>query len=388
MKGALLSSFFLAGFESSTGYNVNGEWIDQVVATQHDVLLDEDYRRLKDIGIRAAREGIRWPLVDINGRYDFSTIRPLLEASRRHGIEIIYDLFHFGFPSDIDLLSSEFSSRFSDYCHAVARFISESTEGTCYFTPINEPSYFSWAAGEAGLFAPHLRGRGFELKVNLVTAAITAINAIWDACPRARIVNVDSLCRVVPSLGMDDQTTEVDDFNSCAVFQSWDMLSGKLYPELGGSPLHLDTIGVNYYWTNQWEAGRPGVPLSSGDPRRWSLRRLLQGVWQRYGADLIITETGHVDEMRAVWFRDLSGEIDAMLEDQLPLRGVCLYPILGMPEWHDREQWTRMGLWDLVLDGPNLKRIPYLPLLEALTETQRRFQSVKELRRSVRWARA
>lgn len=385
MKGALLSSFFLAGFESTTGYNAKGEWIDQVVATQHDLFLDADYRRLKEIGISAAREAVRWPLVDVKGRYDFSTVRPLLDASRRHGIEIVYDLFHFGFPKDVDILSPELPDRFSDYCHAVARYVAASTDGTCYFTPINEPSYFSWAAGEVGLFAPHLQGRGLDLKVNLISAAISAINAIWDACPQARIVNVDSLCRVVPSVG-NDQVQAVDDFNSGAVFQSWDMLSGELLPEMGGSPRHLDTVGVNYYWTNQWEFGRPGVPLSGDDPRRWSLCQLLQSVWARYGADMILTETGHVDDMRAVWFRELSEEIRTALESQLPLRGVCLYPILGMPEWHDRQQWTRMGLWDLEFDGPALKRVPYVPLLEALSETQKTLEVLLKSRRWVRGA--
>lgn len=375
----MLSSFFLAGFESTTGYNVHREWIDQVVATQHDVFLDEDYRQLRDIGIRAAREAVRWPLVDKKGRYDFSTVLPLLEASRRHRIDVIYDLFHFGFPEDIDLLSAGFSERFADYCHAVARFIGSRTEGTCYFAPVNEPSYFSWAAGEAGLFAPYLQGRGFELKVSLVSAAIRAIDAIRDACPGARIINVDPICRVVPRLGSEDEE-EVNDFNSRAVFQSWDMLSGRLFPELGGSPRHLDTIGVNYYWTNQWEFGRPGVPLRSDDPRRWSLRRLLQTVWERYGADMIITETAHVDKMRISWLRELGDELHAILGDGLPLDGVCLYPILGMPEWHDQRKWTRMGLWDLVFDGPALKRVPYMPLFEVFRETQNRLEVVERVR--------
>jgi hypothetical protein len=37
-----------------------------------------------------------------------------------------------------------------------------------------------------------------------------------------------------------------------------------------------------------------------------------------------------------------------MLKEGMPLLGVCLYPILGMPEWHEPDIWTPMGLWDPV----------------------------------------
>ena len=376
MKQALLGSFFLGGFESTTGFNSRGQWIDQIVATQHDIFLNEDYGRLKKIGIKAAREAVRWPLVDVKGHYDFSTVRPVIEASKKHGIDIIYDLFHFGFPRDIDLIASGFPERFTEYCYAVARFIAANSEGPFYFTPINEPSYFSWAAGEVALFAPYLQNLGFELKVNLARAAIRGIEAIWDACPEARIVNVDSLCRIVPCPESDDQEATVHSFNSGAVFQSWDILSGRMNPELGGSLRHLDIVGVNYYWTNQWEFGRPNSPLTVDDPRRWSLRQLLRSVWERYGTEMILTETAHRDEMRGTYFRELSGELPGIFADHLPLRGICLYPILGMPEWHDQQEWARMGVWDLVFDGPTLRRVPYLPLIEALGETQKNLDTL------------
>src|SRR5262249_22286830 len=159
-------------------------------------------------------------------------------------------------------------------------------------------------------------------------------------CPDAHIVNVDALCRVVVPRGRTDLQEEADYFNSTVVFQSWDMLSGKVLPELGGSPKHLGTVGVNYYWTNQWEYRRPGLPLHDHDPRRWPLRQLVQSVWERYRADLLITETSHVGDKRPVWLRELTIEAVALLDTGVPLRGVCLYPILGMPEWHAQEQWT------------------------------------------------
>lgn len=370
----LFSSLFLAGFECTTGYNVHRQWIDQVVATQHDQHVDEDYARLRQVGIRAAREAIRWPLVDSRGRFDFSTVQPFLEASKRHQIQIVFDLFHFGYPADIDLLSAEFPKRFADYCYAAARYVASQTDGPCYFTPINEPSFFAWAAGEVGLFAPHLRGQGCELKICLVRAAIEGINAIWAACPHAQIINVDPVCRMVAPHGRPDLQQQADHFNLSTVFQGWDMMSGRWLPELGGSSTHLGMIGINYYWTNQWQVDRPGMPLRDDDPRRWPLARLVRQVWERYGVDLVITETSHVDEMRPIWLREITDEVEALLDQGVPLRGICLYPILGMPEWHEPHKWTRMGLWDLAPQSPTLGRVIYAPMLEALREAQQRLE--------------
>ena len=55
----MFRSFIFAGFEGTTGSNLLHQWIDQVEATQHDIEVDGDYRRLREVGLRAARESIR-----------------------------------------------------------------------------------------------------------------------------------------------------------------------------------------------------------------------------------------------------------------------------------------------------------------------------------------
>ena len=378
----MFESFFFAGFEGTATYNVRREWIDQVRATEHDVEADGDYRRLREMGLTAARESIRWPLVDRKGRYDFSSIYPFLAASRRHEIEVIWDLFHYGYPADVDPFDENFVARFADYCHAVARLIGAESSGPFYFTPVNEPSFFAWAGGEVGRFAPHARGRGPELKRVLARCAIEGINALRAAVPAARIVNVDPLCRVVPPQDGSRSQADADDFNSRAVFELFDMIAGRTAPELGGSREHLDIIGINYYWSNQWEIGREEQPLGLDDSRRIPLAEMLREVWQRYGGELLITETSHVDALRPVWLRALADECEQLLDEGVPLRGVCLYPILGMPEWHEREVWARMGLWDLQPREEGLHREIYAPMLDALRDAQRLEPKFAALRRS------
>jgi hypothetical protein len=368
----MFRSFFFAGFECATGYNARGQWIDQVAATHHDKHADEDYKRLREVGIYAAREAIRWPLVDQGcGRYDFSSADPFILASQAHEIEVIWDLFHYGYPNDLDLFSEEFPKRFADYCYAAVRHICSRSERPCYYTPVNEPSFFAWAGGHVGRFAPHCVGKGVELKRALIRAAIQGIEAIWAAAPNARIVNVDPLCHVVAPPDRPELARDAAWFNANAVFESWDMLGGRLMPELGGSRKHLDIIGINYYWTNQWELGRDEQPLPADDPRRVPLRDLVRTVHRRYGRDLLMTETAHVDDMRPKWLEYVADETEALLDEGIPLRGVCLYPILGMPEWHEPTKWTQMGLWELSNCGSHLERVLCEPMFQALKKAQR-----------------
>jgi hypothetical protein len=364
-------SFFLAGFECATCVNAHGERIDQIAATQHDVFADLDYGLLRSVGIQTAREGVRWPLIDKGGHYDFSSLDPFLGAARRHGIEVVWDLFHFGYPEGADPFALGFPERFAEYCFAAARHIRRESDGPYWFTPVNEPSYFAWAAGDAALFAPHARSRGFELKLQLARAGLRGFEAIRTACPEARIVSVDALCRVVAPRDRPDLEAEALAWNRDVVFQSLDLLAGRLQPELGGSREALGVVGVNYYWTNQWELGRARKPLLESDARHTPLRKLLRAVWERYGGDLLIAETSHVGEQRGRWLCQVAREAESLLEAGVPLRGVCLYPILGMPEWHDRGRWARMGLWDLHPQSPALGRELHLPMLRALQDAQR-----------------
>jgi hypothetical protein len=63
---------------------------------------------------------------------------------------------------------------------------------------------------------------------------------------------------------------------------------------------------------------------------------------------------------------------EQLLDEGVPLGGICLYPILGMPEWHARDQWTRMGLWDLDRQQDVLHRKMCTPMFEALCAAQER----------------
>jgi hypothetical protein len=345
-----------------------------VACTRHDRYVDQDYALLREAGISTAREGVRWPLCDRDGSFDFSSLDPMLRAAQEQGVQLIYDLFHYGYPDDVDPFSEAFVERFEEYCFVAAKHIARNADGPYFFTPVNEPSYCAYTGGEAGVFAPHVTGRSYELKMNLARAGIRGIEALWSAIPGARILNVDPICRVACPRDRPEMQPEVDFYNNVAVFESFDMLCGRLHPELGGSRRHLDIVGVNYYWTNQWEHTRAGIPLAEDDDRAWSLSQLIKGVWERYGGEVCLSETAHVGDNRARWMRTVVEESEVLLDAQVPLVGVCLYPILGMPEWHEQEKWTQMGLWDVHVEHGDFPRIRYEPLNQALAEARSRIE--------------
>ena len=79
----LFGSFFMGGFECSTHRLRSGRRLDMIDATAHDRFALSDYRRLQTAGLRVAREGVRWHLVEKRpGRYDFSSVLPIVQADK------------------------------------------------------------------------------------------------------------------------------------------------------------------------------------------------------------------------------------------------------------------------------------------------------------------
>src|SRR5947209_1207796 len=110
---ALFRSFWIAGFECSCQINSCGKRLDMSAAVHHDDLALEDYRTIQDVGISTARDGLRWHRIDRGGSYDWSTWTPMLEAARTAGVQVIWDLCHYGWPDDLDIFSPAFVDRFA-----------------------------------------------------------------------------------------------------------------------------------------------------------------------------------------------------------------------------------------------------------------------------------
>jgi hypothetical protein len=339
----IFQSFYLGGFECSTPRLRSGRRLDLIDATQHDRYASSDYARLREVGISTARDGLRWHLIERSpGRYDFSSVLPLVRAARDAGVQVIWDMCHYGWPDDLDIFQPEFVTRLAGLSRAFTGLLASESDQIPFIVPINEISFFSWISGDEGIFYPYGRGRGDELKMQLVRATIACIEAAWEVDPRTRIVLVDPMINVVarPERPSDDQAAEG---YRLAQYSAWEMICGRICPQLGGREEYLDIIGLNYYLHNQWfYPDREMIPLSH--PLYRPLRELLKEVYERYNRPVFIAETGVEDDLRPSWLRYISREVRAGLRAGVPIEGICLYPIINYPGWED-ERHCHTGLW-------------------------------------------
>jgi hypothetical protein len=378
-NGPPFQSFFGGGFECSTHRLRDGRRLDLVAATRHEEFAMADYERFKQQHLRVAREGLRWHLVErTRGHYDFSTALPIVRAARETGTQVIWDLCHFGWPDHLDVFSPDFVPALANYGAAFAKWLRNETEEPGFFVPINEISFFSWAAGDEGAIFPFAVGRGIELKKQLVRSALRAMDSIWSVMPQARFAHVDPIIHVIAASKRPEDKPDAEAYR-LSQFQSWDMISGRLCPELGGNPKYLDIIGANFYPHNQWfynlrgyQRVRRFTAISRKHPSYRPFREMLVELYERYERPIFIAETGAENRRRAGWLRYVCDETQAAIRIGVPVKGMCLYPILNHPGWDDGRH-CHNALWDY--PDANGAREIYEPLARELKRWQKVFEN-------------
>ena len=384
-------SFWWGGYECTDQLNAFGNRVDFLPLTGHLPLLDQDYADLAQFNIRTVREGIRWAFVEKTPyHYDWSTVREMLAAGQRHGIQQVWDLCHFGYPDDLTPLHPMFARRFAALCRAFVDFYrSERPDDVLIVTPINEVSFMSWLGGDARGTSPYCVGQGWQVKYGLMRAYIEGSWALREADPSIRFLSTEPLINIVPPPNAWTSHQREARRMHRDQFQATDILSGRLCPELGGHESLLDIVGFNYYYDNQWQL-HPHRHLGWNDPvmdARWvPLSELLRQAHRRYKRPCVITETSHPLEDRPLWWQMIARESVAALQAGVPLLGVCVYPIIDRPDWDHLDQWHRSGLWDAELQpaGPP-RRLLHQPSAEALLAAQAAVAAVppKRVRRPV-----
>jgi beta-glucosidase/6-phospho-beta-glucosidase/beta-galactosidase len=353
----LFRSFWQAGFECSTHVLKTGRRLDLIASTQHDVLVGRDYERCKELGILTAREGFRWHLIEARrGQYDFSSALPMLEAAQRHGIQVIWDLLHFGWPDHLQVFDAGFIDSFGEFASAIGRLLKRETSEQAFVAPVNEISFLSWAGGDTAYLNPFERCRGGELKRQLVRAYICAAQAIRAELPDARLVSPEPVIHIVGDPKRPDDVKQAAEYRM-SMFEAWDMMSGSAQPELGGHQSYLDVIGINYYDRNQW--WNYGTTIWPGEPEYRPFSAILAEVYMRYMRPMLVSETGTEDLKRPAWVAYVASEVQQAQSRGVPLHGICIYPILNHPGWDDDRHCCN-GLWDYA--QPDGSREIYAPL--------------------------
>lgn len=341
----------MGGFECSDQLNAFGNRVDLLDATGHLELVDQDYGNLGLLNIKTVREGIRWSVVETSPFvYNWSDLLKMVEAGRRHGIQQVWDLCHFGFPDDLTPLHPMFARRFAALCRAFVKAYREVRPlGELIVTPINEVGFLSWLGGDVRGTSPYCVGQGWDVKYALMRAYIEGARALKEEDPMVRILTTEPLVSIAAA---DDATCS--EIATAAErhehqFQATDILCGRMCPELGGSADLPDIIGVNYYYNNQWLDSTGQMLEWNGDTPHvgWRpLHKLLEAVHHRYSRPLVISETSHSLDDRPLWMEKIADECVQALRRGVPLWGICWYPIIERPDWDHLHVWHRSGMWD------------------------------------------
>ena len=373
-------SFWMAGYECSDKLNAFGNRVDFLNITKHLDLIYEDYALLKDFNISTVREGIRWSFVEREPyKYDFSTVAEMIKAAKHYGIQQVWDLCHFGFPDDLTPLHPMFARRFTALCTAFLEFYrSVNPSETLIVIPINEVSFISWLGGDVCGTAPYCNGFGWQVKYKLMKAYIEGVAALKNADDNVLILTSEPLVNMVPPENADEEQIKNAALQYQHQFQAADMLCGNICPELNGNPEYLDIIGINYYYNNQWISGSSNFLVWKDEPKdaRWKpLSNLVNDVYKRYNKPLVITETSHPKEDRPLWITDITKQILSILNNDIPLLGICIYPIIDRPDWDDLITWHKAGLWDVENINGVLKRVLHEPYAKAFLQCQQKLKN-------------
>jgi beta-glucosidase/6-phospho-beta-glucosidase/beta-galactosidase len=354
------ASFFQAGFECSSHRRKDGVRLDLIKATSHDRHVARDYRLCADLGIRTIRDGLRWHLIEKSpGQYDWSSWMPMVEAAEDAGVEIIWDLFHYGSPDHVDQASPDFPKRFTDFAVAALDVRDTICGRAPLVCPLNEINFLTWAVNE-GYFPPVGPKKHGWFKQQLVTTAVTASKAIRERWQDATIVWAEPLIHIAPHDGRRS-TIRAAQENLQGMFEAYDWIMGIERPELGGDPSFVDVLGWNFYPHNQWYFKGPTIPMGHHEYRR--LADLLADAAKRYGKPMFLSETGAEGSGRPAWFHYVCDEVREALSRGIPVEGVCIYPVTAYPGW-DNSRHCQVGLLSPV--GSDGERHVYAPLYEEL----------------------
>lgn len=360
----MFPSFAGGGFECTTHIRGDGRRLDLVSGTSHDLLAAWDYAALADAGLLWARDGLRWNLIELrSGQRSWASWHRQLYGAAAAGVEVWWDLIHFGLPGWCDPWLPAFPTRAAEFAAAAAREQLRITGRPGLFCPINEISFWAFAGGEVGWFHPHAHRRGVAFKERLVAASIAMVHAIRSEDPAARILWAEPLIHIAPSGPPEAEAARLAED---AQFEAIDWLTGRSRPDLGGAPTMVDVVGLNHYPHNQRMLDHSLVGF--GTPRFRPLSDMLADCAARYpSVPLVLSETGAEGAARAPWLHYIRQEALEARGRGVPIEGACLYPVTDYPGWDD-DRLCPTGLFGIPRDS---RRQLHMPTLDALRQLER-----------------
>jgi hypothetical protein len=338
--GKTFASFFQAGFECSSHRRRDGVRLDLIRATSHDKHVLRDFRLCKQLGFGTIRDGLRWYLIEKTpGQYDWSSWLPALEAAESVGLQVIWDLFHYGSPDCVDAAAPDFPDRFTEFAIAAVEVQQSVSARPPIVCPLNEINFMSWAVDDDYFPRVGPRERGW-FKHQLVHAAVMAARAIKQRWPKTTIVWAEPLIHIAPH-DRQRRTIRAAKANLNGMYEAYDWIMGLSEPEIGGDPSLVDVLGLNFYPHNQWYLDGPTIPMGHHEYR--PLADMLVEMAERYEKPIFLSETGAEGSAKPSWLHYVCNEVREAMDRGADIRGICWYPITAYPGW-DNSRHADAGL--------------------------------------------
>ncbi|HML20228.1 MAG TPA: beta-galactosidase [Aggregatilinea sp.] len=312
---------------------------DEIALTQHDTRLADDYRLLTSIGCAGVRDAARWYVTHPGpGQFDWSWLDRVIAAAEEAGITLYLDLWHYGYPDWLDLMSADAPAHFAEF----ARQIALRYPGLDYYCICNEPTLLVECSGQTGRWRPFLKQDDpTAFRQQICRMIIAASRAVLDVRPDARLVLPE------PWHATDRRSED----NQAAVL---DTVMGLRDAHLGGSSEYVQVVGLNHY----------------RDSTLPPFHRLILNAQARWpGKELWVTETSGppIGWQQAEWFWWMLAETRLANLSGANVPVFTWAPVFSMLDWDDETLRLDNGVWRLTADG---SRLPNDYMLDAIRLAQ------------------
>lgn len=328
--------------------------VDQYRASGHLERLDADLADVGGLGVKVWRYGMPWRLTEPEpGVYDWTLWDRALEACRRHGLDPVIDLCHFGLPDHHGGFCD--TTWVDDFARYVDAFLARYPEPR-WFTPVNEPGITAMFSALLGMWNDRLASEGdyFVALGNVVLANLEALARIradrdgwWigsegfgcdladaddeagiRAATRARDLQQavwDLHLGLAPRGGAARLTDVVAD----SIQSRIEALVGVVPPDRIIAGHDIYPVSVTVHGT------RAGRPLSIADRVR-AYEDEATAWHERYQVPFWVSETSNLGlavDQGSEWLAALTASLDTLSASGLPVRGICWYSRGDQYDW-------------------------------------------------------
>jgi len=365
-----MSNFlFATGIENSyPTIEWNGKIVrqDELAKTKHYDRWRDDFRILKELGIRCLRYGPPYHLLHLGpDRYDWSFTDETFGALREQGVEVIADLCHFGVPDWIgNFQNPDWPRLFVDYARAFAKRF----PWVRFYTPVNEIFIAATFSAQFGWWNERLKSdRAFATALrHLCHANVTAMHAILKINPGAVFIQSESSQYFHPeNPDCEDAARRYNEKR----FLSLDLTYGHhvnatIYEYLLDNGMtreqyhwflqhHIRSrcvMGNDYYADNENLVHQDGSISQSGEVFGYYV--ITHQYFSRYGLPIMHTETNATDPDAVRWLYKEWANVHRLKQDGVPVVGFTWYSLQDQVDWdtglrEDNGRVNALGLCDL-----------------------------------------